>query len=223
MTLLPPPPQRLVSAIRAAIILFRRLAVGGLMGFYLLPTVTGLPAAAQAPGGGGAAQPTGSTSGHELILCQDGSVMGWGNNNIGQLGNNPVAVATPVSVPMPVGANIVALEASSALGPNAGSSFAIQANGQLLAWGSNVTGQLGIGNFSSQTPISTTVVQANGVPLAGVVAVSAGREFTIALCQDGTVWSWGDNDAAVLGDKSPLTLRRNYAQQIPSSTLHSIR
>ncbi len=163
-----------------------------------------------------------SSGGNQLVVCQDGTVMGWGTNEFGQLGPNPYSVATPVAVPMPAGVRVVEVETSGALGNGAGSSYAILSTGQVLAWGANHWGQLGIGQTILQTPTPTLVVTASGTPLTGVKAVRAAREFTIALCNDGTVWSWGDNETGAFGDNSPLGTRRDYAQQIPSSLLQRI-
>ena len=67
----------------------------------------------------------------------------------------------------------------------------------VLAWGWNVSGQLGNLNLGfSETPILAT-------NLTRVVAVSAGTFHSLALRQDGTVWSWGDNNVGQLGNGTP--------------------
>ena len=144
--------------------------------------------------------------------------MGWGYNQYGELGTGPSYAATPVPIPMPTGTGRIAVTASSSGYGFADCSFAISANGTLLAWGSNRYQQLGIGPVPAQTPYPTVV---NGI--ADVVAVAAGTTYTVALRGDGTVWTWGDNQTGAFGDNSPLSATRATPQQIPGSLLSNIR
>jgi RHS repeat-associated protein len=73
-------------------------------------------------------------------------------------------------------------------------SLALDASGQVWAWGDNSEGQLGLGTTdgSSDTPVA--------VPgLNNVAALAAGRFHSIALRNDGTVWVWGGNARGQLG------------------------
>ena len=73
-------------------------------------------------------------------------------------------------------------------------SIALDASGQVWAWGDNSQGQLGLGTTdgSSDTPVP--------VPgLTNVAALAAGRFHNVALRNDGTVWTWGGNDRGQLG------------------------
>jgi alpha-tubulin suppressor-like RCC1 family protein len=40
---------------------------------------------------------------------------------------------------------------------------------------------------------------------SGVTMVAAGGDHTLALKQDGTVWSWGNNNYGKLGDGTTVT------------------
>ena len=75
-------------------------------------------------------------------------------------------------------------------------SAAITANGQLLAWGSNVHGQLGIGIGTTMKSLSPQHV------MDDVVAVSAGYYHTMAITADGNLWAWGFNHYGQLGDNT---------------------
>jgi alpha-tubulin suppressor-like RCC1 family protein len=62
------------------------------------------------------------------------------------------------------------------------------------AWGYNASGQLGNGT----TTLSRAPVAVGG--LAGVTAVSAGAEHSLALLSNGTVMAWGNNRQGQLGN-----------------------
>jgi alpha-tubulin suppressor-like RCC1 family protein len=56
------------------------------------------------------------------------------------------------------------------------------------------------------------------VGLEGVTAVSAGNGFTVALKSDGTVWTWGTNDAGQLGDGTTT----NRSEPVQVAELRSV-
>lgn len=66
-------------------------------------------------------------------------------------------------------------------------SLALDANGNVWAWGSNYAGQLG--NRTTEPSTRPTQVLLRN----GATAVSAGSDMSLALRADGTVWSWGKN------------------------------
>jgi len=110
-----------------------------------------------------------------LALLSDGTVVAWGDNNEGQLGNNNAPNDSPVPVQvLGVGGqgilrNIVALAGGNR------HSLALSADGQVYAWGDNSDGQLGDGNL----------IQGNVPVLVGtltdVVAIGAGSFHSLAV------------------------------------------
>jgi len=72
----------------------------------------------------------------------------------------------------------------------------LKANGTVFAWGSNASGQLGIGSNDDQF-IPTQVVG-----ISDVVAIAAGGKHTLALTNNGDVFSWGENEDGQLGNGS---------------------
>ena len=77
-------------------------------------------------------------------------------------------------------------------------SLALDDQGRLWAWGSNVSGQLGDGtNTSHFTPILVSSATLGG---AKWVSVAAGDSYTLALDDQGRLWAWGSNYVGRLGD-----------------------
>jgi len=75
------------------------------------------------------------------------------------------------------------------------------------AWGYNYHGQLGDGTTTQRTsPVDV-------VGLDGVVQLSAGWQFSVALKSNGTVWTWGINSYGQLGDGT--TDDRSTPGQVP--------
>ena len=69
--------------------------------------------------------------------------------------------------------------------------LALLSDGTVLSWGDDTYGQLGNGDSSANGDAEQPTLVAN---LAGVVAVAAGGERSLALESNGTVKAWGDND-----------------------------
>jgi alpha-tubulin suppressor-like RCC1 family protein len=121
---------------------------------------------------------------HSLAIKADGTLWTWGDNSAGQLGDPNYGA--PRATPLPVGG----LGAIAAVAAGANHTLAVQADGQVWAWGDNTNGQLGDG--TTLTPWPTPRLVAG---LAGVTAVAGGAQHSVALKADGTVWAWGDNAA----------------------------
>jgi alpha-tubulin suppressor-like RCC1 family protein len=115
---------------------------------------------------------------HTLALLKDGSVVGWGRNNGGQLGDGSLktrAFATTVrgraTDPKLLGVqHIVAGE---------GYSVAVLQNGIIMTWGANGRGQLATGDRADRSKPGPVTVE-NGVPPPSwVTAVGAGRRHLL--------------------------------------------
>lgn len=82
-----------------------------------------------------------------------------------------------------------------------GHTLAVSSEGKVLAWGSDNSGQLGVGRQIMQT----TPQRVTGVNLgthASAQNIGAGYYHNVAVKPDGTVWTWGDNLLGQLGDGS---------------------
>ncbi|MFA5794764.1 MAG: hypothetical protein WC980_06835, partial [Candidatus Brocadiia bacterium] len=69
----------------------------------------------------------------------------------------------------------------------------VKNDGTLWAWGDNSYGQLGLGNYVTQTAPTQVGTETNWKKTA------VGAEFSVALKTDGTIWSCGDNAEGQLG------------------------
>lgn len=74
------------------------------------------------------------------------------------------------------------------------SAYIIDENNRLWGWGSNASGQLGIGNSRENILIPQIISQDKWK------AVSAGANFIIGVKEDGTLWGWGENREGQLGN-----------------------
>jgi len=136
---------------------------------------------------------------HSVALKSDGTVWSWGNNNCGQLGDNTITTSrTPLQVVGPGASGF--LSGVKAIACGGYHTIALMNDGTVWAWGLNEWGQLGDGTMTnSRTPVQVVGPGGSGY-LAGITAIAGGVEHTIALRDDGTVWTWGFNVFGQLGN-----------------------
>jgi alpha-tubulin suppressor-like RCC1 family protein len=125
---------------------------------------------------------------HGLALLADQTVVAWGANGLGQLGNG---TTTDSNVPVAV----KGLSGVKAISAGASHSLALLANGTVMAWGNNESGQLGLGSSVEGSDVPVAVKG-----LSGVKAISAGASYSLALLTNGTVVAWGENESGQLGN-----------------------
>jgi len=80
----------------------------------------------------------------------------------------------------------VLLSDARAMAGSIGNGYALRADGTVLAWGRNDSGQLGGGWRFGESPVPAKVLG-----LTGVTAIASSDARAYALRADGTVWSWG--------------------------------
>ena len=160
-------------------------------------------------------------------LMKNGTVMAWGENHEGELGigvggakgehkNEPegcishgeTSCSTKPRHVCAVGHSGGLCENESeylkgvkaiAAGENA--AYALLNNGEVLAWGTGASGQLGnpsLDNSASDVPVKVSL----GAYEHHVVALAGGDAFALALLEDGEVIGWGKNESGQLGPKS---------------------
>lgn len=120
-------------------------------------------------------------------IDENGNLWSWGTNNSGQLGtgtqdsnNHP----TPTLVP--------GLTAVTAISAADDTMLALLSDGTAIGWGYNGDGGLGV------TTVGPAVAPGSVIGLTGLKAIAATNINTtnghFALDNDGSVWSWGDNN-----------------------------
>ncbi|MGD9751631.1 MAG: RCC1 domain-containing protein [Acidimicrobiia bacterium] len=130
-----------------------------------------------------------------LVLKEDGTLVGFGDNFFGQLGNatnNGNATANPTPAAATVLTDVVDIAAGSH------HSLALKADGTVWSFGRNTSGQLGLATNAGNNNANPTPTQVPG--LSGIVDVEAGASHSVVLRSDGTVWTFGENERGQLGN-----------------------
>lgn len=132
---------------------------------------------------------------HTVALKDDGTVWAWGYNGHGQLGDG-----TNTTRRAPV--QVSGLSNVTAIAAGMYHTIALKDDGIVWTWGYNGYGQLGDGTTTTRR----IPVQVSG--LSNVAAIAAAKGYhTVALKEDGTVWTWGYNGYGQLGDGTTITRR----------------
>ena len=148
----------------------------------------------------------GGEDGFSLALLENGTVMAWGANSQGELGNGttsasdtPVAVCAPGET-APCGKR---LEGVTAISAGRGFSLALLSNGTVVAWGQIEFSGLGDGTTekSSDVPVGVCEVGYAGTApcpsehfLKEAHAIAAGARSAMAVFgSNNTVVAWGTN------------------------------
>ncbi|MFI9601849.1 RCC1 domain-containing protein, partial [Streptomyces sp. NPDC052043] len=163
--------------------------------------------------------------GHSMALLRDGSVLAWGNNGSGQLGDGTTTNRdTPVRVCAPgqTAPCTRFLTHVAAIDAGRGHSMALGKDGTVLAWGDNAFGELGDGTtINRKTPVRVCA-PGRTAPcsrfLTHVRTIAAGRNHSLALRRDGSVLAWGDNAFGELGDGTTINRKTPVRVCAPGRT-----
>lgn len=132
---------------------------------------------------------------HAVALRADGTVWAWGRREDGTLGDGdtlPAGSLRILSAMAPVQVPGLANITGIAIGPN--HNLALTRDGHVMAWGSNRSGELGVGSrVTGWTPVMVAGLD-NVIGIAAGSAASHG--VSGAVRQDGTVWMWGSGASA---------------------------
>ncbi|MFN0028226.1 MAG: RCC1 domain-containing protein [Acidimicrobiales bacterium] len=150
--------------------------------------------------------------GSSLALRADGTVWGFGFNDLGQLGtatNNGTTNDNPVPTVVPGLTDVTAIAAGET------HSLALRSNGTVYGFGGNEFGQLGTTANITPNPTATVVPG-----LSNITDIAAGSAHSLAVRNDGTVWALGLNEFGQLGTttNNGASVANSVATQVPGLT-----
>ena len=128
---------------------------------------------------------------HTCAILDNGTLMCWGLNNRGQVGDGSTTNAhTPVWVDLGSGTTVTEVVNGYR------HTCATLSNGSLMCWGENSDGQLGNGQ---RTQTQTTPVWVNLGVGRTATRIAADYGNTCAIVDNGSLYCWGTNTHGKLG------------------------
>ncbi|MGD0998010.1 MAG: hypothetical protein ABR941_06790, partial [Thermoleophilia bacterium] len=137
-----------------------------------------------------------------FAIKTNGTLWAWGKNTDGRLG---LGDTVDRDLPTQVGADRNWKTVTAGADSDQGFTLATKTDGTLWAWGSNVDGALGTGNYDSETSPTQVGADTDWASVATGGNISCGH--TLAIKTDGSLWAWGEDFFGELGTG-------NYANQI---------
>lgn len=124
-----------------------------------------------------------------VLIKDDGTV--WLYSASSFINGNKIEVFSPYEIKDLKGIEKVSIGLDHILG--------LKDDGTVLAGGHNYWGQLGDGDQDHHNSSSETFDMVSVKDLTDVTAISAGKNHSVALKSDGTVWAWGCSLSGELG------------------------
>jgi hypothetical protein len=126
-----------------------------------------------------------------IVLLNDGTITGWGTNNLGQVYGVPLYVGDWTGSPVGKLTDIQDISCDTY------SCLALKNDGTVTGWGSNYNGGI-YATIIDNDPLSNIFTgDYNNTPLGQLTDISGinmGTYFSVFLKNDGTVLSWGSNN-----------------------------
>jgi len=153
---------------------------------------------------------------HSLALLADGTVVAWGRNDAGQVGDGTLATPRKLPVVVKNAAGTGSLVRVRSIAAGRRTSYAVLSDGTAVAWGLETSGETGDGSIGGSEPLPKTVVTADGT-LSGVQAITAGSSHALALMANGDVYGWGYNQSGQVGDGTSGNKRERAVRVLNSA------
>ena len=156
-----------------------------------------------------------------VVLAATGEVYTWGTGKEGELGlNSIIETAQPCLCSRLIPYHIVQIACGSH------HTVALDSQGRVFTWGSNVYGQLGQGDKANRSEPT----QVAHLARIAIRAVAAGNDFTICLDATGRVFAFGRNQQGQCGNATgtaylePVCMRQfpDRVLQVACGDSHSI-
>ncbi|MEM9492456.1 MAG: hypothetical protein AAGC55_25135, partial [Myxococcota bacterium] len=125
---------------------------------------------------------------HNAALTEDGQLYVWGANNTGQLGDGAEENRNQAAM--------IALENVASVAFGTSHSLAVTTAGELYAWGNNSFGKLGLGDTEERLVPTRVEALAEETIVAAVASVL----HSVAITDDGRVFTWGRDSRGQIGD-----------------------
>jgi alpha-tubulin suppressor-like RCC1 family protein len=147
-------------------------------------------------------------SAHSCFMLDNGSVKCWGENSYGQLGLGYTINRGDNSSEMGDNLNSVDLgneRTATAIAAGKHHTCAILDNASVKCWGSNASGQLGLGDADNRGDGSASGGMGDSLPAVELgsgrtaKAIAAGNQHTCAILDNSSVKCWGANASGQLG------------------------
>jgi alpha-tubulin suppressor-like RCC1 family protein len=140
---------------------------------------------------------------HVLALTENGTIVAWGDNSYGQLGDDTIVGKNYPILTKNISTQIIDIDAGL------GFSLAVTKDGKVYSWGKNDQGQLGLNDLErKKVPTLITALAERNVY---ITKVSAGFSHTLALSSAGDLYTWGHNLYGALG----LGIQSTDIQNVP--------
>lgn len=131
-----------------------------------------------------------SRSEHTCALRKSGTVLCWGRNDYGQLGNGGQRDSARL-------VKVEGLVDATAIATGHDFGCALRRGGSVVCWGNNFDGQLGDGRGARSGAMSLRATRVTGLQEA--VEIGTGEYHACALERGGTVKCWGNGDDGQIG------------------------
>ncbi len=138
----------------------------------------------------------------QYALLEDGTLISWGSNDEGQLGNGPLRATGELGrYPKPSIAPVRVTGLTNVIQIEAGAKHAVALlkDGTVWAWGTRDEGAIGDGQPKTLRPVMA-IGPTQVIGLQGITQIAATRQHNLALRADGKVMAWGLNRDGQLGN-----------------------
>ena len=171
---------------------------------------------------------------YTCAIASDNTVYCWGDNNIGQLGDNKVSsYESPIPVPISAdGSGLLDGKTVKQISAGQYHTCAIASDNTAYCWGDNGSGQLGDDQASGWESYIPVPISADGSGLLDgktVKQISISSYHACALASDDQAYCWGDNGDGQLGDnqtsgnESYIPTTVDVSSIPPTSSIASIK